>query len=761
MSGNDTTSSVHPEFGSGAGERPKRTFRSVYADRLPLWVFIGASVGIAIGLFFGDDAKLLRPVGAAYAMAMQIVVFPYIICSLLHGLGQLTPAIAAKLLRSSWAVYLVMWGATFFVILVMSTAIPLPPSPTFIDFTVPERSLDVLPLLIPADPFASLVQNSVPAIVVFSVLFGVAIQRVEQKQSLLQALDTIRKASVTIWGWVVMLAPIGVMALFADTAGTVRPDAAAQLSLYLVVFLCGTFFLAFWVLPSLIAAVCPITPLAVVRLVRDGLVIAMVTTLSVAALPFIQKAAERFCEEVSINDENRSEIARTTLAVAYPLAQLGNFFVLLFIVFGTSFFDAPLGWVQHAMMPLFTLLSGIGSPSSSIDTVNFLSHWVGLPGIATQLYIETMTVTRYGQVAASVMGFTFIVFVVILNYYGKLKISLPKLGLSVAVTIVVLGALSTAGSVIGKTIAVGDRSDFDRMTLGAELTDGVSVKVLAASAAPAGGPATGPSQTSSAPSHATALERIRHSGELRVGYNPDVVPFSFRNENGELVGFDIAHAYRLARDLNVALTLVPIEVETFLQDTLDGRYDVVAAAVYATTKRASLYGMSDPYFQSPIALIAQADQAEKWMSREDVAATDDLTIAVLDTAAMKEIAASLFPNATIVPLDNYGEMIQRSEIDATLTSLAEARAFARSQPALTAVVPRGLGGSFLFAYVTSPDNEELVDTLNYWLRLQHVSGFHARMVDDWINGYAPLGDGSPRWSIARNVLGWGERSDTP
>ena len=60
---------------------------SRYAARLPLWVLIGAGLGILVGVFFGDDATILRPIGTTYVKLMQVVVFPYIICSLLHGLG--------------------------------------------------------------------------------------------------------------------------------------------------------------------------------------------------------------------------------------------------------------------------------------------------------------------------------------------------------------------------------------------------------------------------------------------------------------------------------------------------------------------------------------------------------------------------------------------------------------------------------------------------------------------------------------------------
>jgi hypothetical protein len=42
-----------------------------------------------------------------------------------------------------------------------------------------------------------------------------------------------------------------------------------------------------------------------------------------------------------------------------------------------------------------------------------------------------------------------------------------------------------------------------------------------------------------APMEGTALERIRAGGTLRVGYDPDNLPMSFFNRDGQLAGLDV------------------------------------------------------------------------------------------------------------------------------------------------------------------------------------------------------------------------------
>jgi proton glutamate symport protein len=96
---------------------------------LPVWILIGAMLGILAGVIFGERTVILRPIGSAYGMMLQGAVYPYLLSSLLSGLGRLAPAMARRLLGASWAVYLFMWSATFAAIWLLACAIPATPLP--------------------------------------------------------------------------------------------------------------------------------------------------------------------------------------------------------------------------------------------------------------------------------------------------------------------------------------------------------------------------------------------------------------------------------------------------------------------------------------------------------------------------------------------------------------------------------------------------------------------------------------------------------
>ena len=66
------------------------------------------------------------------------------------------------------------------------------------------------------------------------------------------------------------------------------------------------------------------------------------------------------------------------------------------------------------------------------------------------------------------------------------------------------------------------------------------------------------------------LEAIEERKTLRVGYLPDSLPFAFFNQDGDLVGFDVELAHRLAREMGVGLAFVPVDRHSLAKDSRRG-----------------------------------------------------------------------------------------------------------------------------------------------------------------------------------------------
>lgn len=705
-------------------------------------VAVGGLAGILLGLFIGDYAHLFRPIGEVYVLLLEVAVYPYLVCSLLHGLGSMAPAQAWKLFVSGWKFYVALWVITFGLLIVLALGIPRALPTSWVADRAASSGPTLLEVLIPSDPFTALARNYVPAVVLFCLFYGVALQYVPEKTALLSILEGIRLASLKFWNAVVRFAPLAVFALFADLAGTLRLKDMEEVSLYFFLFFSGTLLLTFWIVPGCISAFTPFRYREVLRDLSSALLIAVVTTLSVSALPYISSATQRLAKQCGIEDPECGEIVRTNISVAYPLGQLGNFFVYLFILFALFYNGVVAPSLNIWLLPLVSLLSCVGSPTSSVDAVTFLSQWLGLPGQTTSLYVSLMTLTRYGQVIASVTGFAFLSFGVVLAYYGKIRIRWNRLLTCFAVGTFALVSCVLVARRFDAWVLNHSKDPYLSFTLSSAITQGIPVSFgTLESAEPL-------------PPGLSVLARIQQEGEIRVGFNEGIIPFSYRNAAGELVGFDIAYAYQLARDLNVRLRFIPFEWPHLAESLTEGRIDIAMAGIYVTEDRLVQFTASTPYFQSPLALFMPRERAAGFTSRPKILERKDLKIGVFNDPVLIPGLKRAFPNAEIVIVPGYEEVPDFSKIDAAIWTLVQAESLAAAHPGLMAVVPKDAGSPYLLAYLMPPGADGFENFVSYWLNLKRADGFDKRQRAYWIDRL-PGEDLTPRWSILRNVLGIG------
>lgn len=390
--------------------------------------------------------------------------------------------------------------------------------------------------------------------------------------------EAISTASIKIWNWVAVLAPIGVFALFADLAGKISITQLESLILYISLFIVGSVILTFWVLPAVISALTDFPIKHVLKEMKDGIIMGAVTTISATAIPYVIEAIRKLAAESNIDDEKRDEIIKTTVSITYPLVQLGNLFVYLFMCFSFYYFKQPANLLEQVFLPVLTLLSSFGSPTAAVNSVAFLSASLNISNDATELFVETLTMTRYFQVIVTVVGFNFVPILVIFAFYGKLKIKPSRLIPSLAFPFLIFGIITFGlfhleGWLIPKRL-----NSYLTLSLPTSVTSRVDVTILNT-------PETVKGHNQTEPLNETTLDRIKRTGVLRVGYNVFPIPFCYLNNNGELVGYDIAFAYELARSLNVKLVLIPFTWNNLVEDLKASRFDIAMAGIYVTNER--------------------------------------------------------------------------------------------------------------------------------------------------------------------------------
>ncbi|MCX6284724.1 MAG: cation:dicarboxylase symporter family transporter [Bacteroidetes bacterium] len=714
--------------------------------KLAVRVLIGAVLGILTGLIIGDYAAYLEFLGKAYVQLLAMCVYPYLVASLLHGLGKMDSLTARLMLKRGWFIFALAWVIILAAMMVLSLVFPKPLAPVAIVNDSANRSVDFVSIFVPGNIFSDLSKNYIPAVVAFTMLYGVAIQKVNHKDTLLNLMETVKSASLTIWNWVVWIAPLGVFALFANVAGTMMMTEIEGLLLYIIVFLVGSALFTFWILPLLITSMVPLKYRELMKELEGAFVLALVTTLSVAALPIITQAIEKFLRDRNINDSRMNDVVGTNISLAYPFAQLGNLGVLLFIYFCNFFYKLDFTLAQKILLPPLTLVSTIGTPSAAVNAINFLSVVFKVPPGTEDLYAATTIFTRYGQVALSVMGFVFTALLATFSFYGKLKFNPRKFFTPLGAGIIVLLGFTLVLRTFSPGLFKERNLPYLQYRLPGELRAGVSAVIYR------------PGQPRPHPDYDSAvhfrLDRIRRTGVLQVGYNPGIIPFCYFNNAGELVGYDVENMYRLARDLNVKLQFIPFEWGRMEEDLMNHEFDIAIGGIFVTNERLQALPATRPYFQSPLALLARGAIARDLTTREKVLGNTKYSVGTFTSPVLIRISNVLFPENHKVLLDNYFELASRTDIDFAIWTFEQARAYAMTHPGFTAVIPADFGSPLLIAYFMPPDALPLVRYMDYWLQIKDTEGTTAMLKKRWMEGVQTRTQ-DHRWCLIRDVFHWG------
>jgi cystine transport system substrate-binding protein len=108
----------------------------------------------------------------------------------------------------------------------------------------------------------------------------------------------------------------------------------------------------------------------------------------------------------------------------------------------------------------------------------------------------------------------------------------------------------------------------------------------------------------------TLLETIHHRGTIKVGTEGTYPPFTFKNEKGELEGFDVDIINEVAKRLQVKAEFVPTEWKSMFVGLDSERFDVIANQVSINEKRLEKYDFSIPYTVSGAQVIVNKDTTD-------------------------------------------------------------------------------------------------------------------------------------------------------
>jgi proton glutamate symport protein len=404
---------------------------------LALKVLLGLVAGLALGLAIASSASsslahlvpFIEPVGTLWVSAIRMTIVPLVVSSLIVGVGGAAdPRNIGRLGARAIAVFVAMISCATIVALVAG-----PPLLSMVHIdplaaaamrasaaqsagaavegakTLPGAAQWIVDL-VPANPVKAAADGAMLPLILFSLVFGAALSRVEvdRRAPFLRVVNGVQDASLVLVRAIIALAPLGVFALAVGVGAKLGLGAAGALATYVVlVSALSTAFCAFVLYPA--AVVFGEVPLKTfARAALPAQAVAFSSRSSLATLPaLLEPVRERLGMPVALSSF-LFPLTVTLLRCGGAIAQvIGALFV-------AKLYGVAIGPAQLAAIGVTTVVTTFSVPGirgGSIIMMVPVLLAAGLPaeGVGLLLGVDTIpdmfrTLTNVtGDIAAAVI----------------------------------------------------------------------------------------------------------------------------------------------------------------------------------------------------------------------------------------------------------------------------------------------------------------------------------------------------------------------
>jgi polar amino acid transport system substrate-binding protein len=157
-------------------------------------------------------------------------------------------------------------------------------------------------------------------------------------------------------------------------------------------------------------------------------------------------------------------------------------------------------------------------------------------------------------------------------------------------------------------------------------------------------------------SDSPALDRIRKSGELRVGMTGDYPPLSIIDRRDQTIGLEADLAQALAVTMGVKLSVVHLPFSELVAAVESGEVDMVMAGMTMTPERNMKVAFAGPYFISGKAILTRSETLAR-ASGPSVLDRGSVKLVALAGTTSEGYAKNAIPNATLITTATYDEAV--------------------------------------------------------------------------------------------------------
>lgn len=227
------------------------------------------------------------------------------------------------------------------------------------------------------NPIAALAQGNVLAVVIFALLLGIAlVVGGERYRNILVLMQEFLELILMLVGWIMRLAPFGIMALLLQLVATQDTGLLTTMAKFMAIVIGTTLLHGVVVLPLILYLITGMTPVKFWLGAREALITAFATSSSAATLPVTLRCAEQHLH-----------VKRDVAGFVIPLGATMNMdgtalYEAVAALFIANLVGIELSLLQQMIVFLTAMLAAIGAPgipSAGMVTMVVVLQSVGLP----------------------------------------------------------------------------------------------------------------------------------------------------------------------------------------------------------------------------------------------------------------------------------------------------------------------------------------------------------------------------------------------
>ncbi|MBN1540915.1 dicarboxylate/amino acid:cation symporter [candidate division KSB1 bacterium] len=267
-------------------------------------------------------------------------------------------------------------------------------STEIVDSAAGQKGLIALLVNMFQNPFQALANGNFLSIIVFAILFGLAMRVIIENnpdsmnvpiiEQLIALITTARDVMFKLVDWILEYSPIGVFALSIVNFGLYGPNIVGPYIKVTLGIIVGILFMVFIVYAILLLLVTRRSPYLVFRAIQEAMITAFITRSSAATLPVSMRVAS---EELRI----RNELVSFSLPLGATINMDGVCVHLpMFAVLAANMFGIELSAASLIALTLTTVLASIGAggvPGGSLMLLFIILEGMGLNGIQVAVIV--------------------------------------------------------------------------------------------------------------------------------------------------------------------------------------------------------------------------------------------------------------------------------------------------------------------------------------------------------------------------------------